>query len=292
MHTSKISRQVLQEYNEMVQDTVYNLELHLQRIDDRWTQLNTENINTSGTMIDLKDEREVVKQCLRICEDARSYITSLSDRESSLLPETHQQTVDERAFEAQRRTRQALNENRDSFAETIGYLRDRLELLIQGKGHENESERSRLQADIEVSKQCIDVCKLASEISQQKVYTIGEAIAEGDSDQVVVTTMADLFDVKKVLSRDRSAQLIGSMPAENLRYLTEKRYDSRFGTVAGHTVPNEAGSASSPSALEDQGKRAFTPSSGNHDQHPNPKATRIRPSPNEMRKRFTEDVTD
>src|ERR1700761_862612 len=118
-HTSKISRQVVQEYNEMIQDTAYNLELHLRRIDEKLARLTVDNANTSSGSIDLEDEREVTKQCLRICEDARSYIESLSDRESSLLPETSQTAVEGKSFEAQLRTRQALDENRDSFGDII-----------------------------------------------------------------------------------------------------------------------------------------------------------------------------
>jgi hypothetical protein len=129
-HTSKISHQVLQDYKEMIQDTAHNLELHLRRIDEKITRLNIQNSSTPGVSIDLEDEREVTKQCLRNCEDARSYIESLSERESSLLPETSQNAVEENSFEAQWRTREALDENRDSFAETIGYLRKRLDRLI------------------------------------------------------------------------------------------------------------------------------------------------------------------
>ena len=277
----------------MIQDTAYNLELHLRRIDEKMTRLNIENTNASGVSINLEDEREVTKQCLRICEDAKSYIKSLSDRESSLLPETAQNAVRENFFEAQLRTRQALDENRDSFAETIGYLRKRLDLLIQDDDPEKDNERSRLQADINISKQCLDVCKVASEVSHQKVYRIGEVIAEGGSDQVVVTTLADLFDIKKALSKDSSAQLVGSMTAENLQYLTEKRYISRFGTLAGHSDPAEAGTASSPAVFEVQkSKHAFAPQIGNHEQSPEPRTRQNRPSPNEMRKRLMDGAMD
>lgn len=293
MHTSKISRQVVQEYNEMIQDTAYNLELHLRRIDEKMTRLNIDSANTLGGSIDLEDEREVTQQCLRICEDARSYIESLSDRESSLLPETPQDVVEEKSFEAQLRTRQTLDENRDSFAQTISYLRKRLDLLILDDDPEKDNERSRLQADVNISKQCLDVCKVASEVSRQKVYRIGEVIAEGDSDQVVVTTLADLFDVKKALSKDSSAQLVGSMTADNLRYLTEKRYSSRFGTLASHSHPAKAGTTSSPAVFEAQkSKQAFAPQTGNHEQSPGPRTRQHRPSPNEMRKRLIDDAMD
>jgi hypothetical protein len=274
-HTSKISHQVVQEYNEIVKDTTYNLQLQLQRIDEKMTQLSIENTNASGASIDLEDEREVTEQCLRICQDASSYIKSLSDRESSLLQETPQSTVEGNAFEA-------LDENRGSFVAATDLLRKRLEFLIQNDSPDKDKERSQLQADINVSKQCLEVCKVANEVSRQTVYRIGEVIAENDSDQVVVTTLADLFDVKKALSKDRSAQLVGSMTPENLQYLTEKRYSSRFGTVAGHSDHIEAG-ITYVEVQKSQPAVAFQ--TGNGEQSSGPRTKQNRPSPNEMRKR-------
>jgi hypothetical protein len=121
---------VLQGYNEMIQGTAHMLELHVRQIDEKTTRLNIQNTSTSGVSIDPEDEREVTKQYLCICEDTRSYIESLSERESSLLPETSQNAVEENSFEAQLRMRQALDEIRDSFAQTIGYLGKRLDRLI------------------------------------------------------------------------------------------------------------------------------------------------------------------
>jgi hypothetical protein len=74
-------------------------------------------------------------------------------------------------------------------------------------------------------------------VSSQKVYRVGEVIADGDSDQVVANTLADLFDVKRAISKDRSAQLVGSMSGEDLRFLAEKRYESRFGAFVPERNP-------------------------------------------------------
>jgi hypothetical protein len=295
-HTSKVSHKVLQEYNEMIRDTAYNLELHLQRIDEKMTQFTIENTNTSDISINLKDEREVTKQCLRICEEARSYIESLSDRESSLLQEAPQNAVDDyirNCFEAQLLTRQTLDGNRDSFTEIISQLRKRLESLVQNEDSGNDNERLRLQADIDISKQCLDVCKVASEVSRQKVYRIGEVIADGDSDQVVVTTLADLFDIKKALSKNNSAQLVGSMTAESLQHLTERRYRSRFGALVGDSEPAEAGTTSSPSISEVQkSKHTLSPQTGNDEQSLGPKTRQNRPASNEVRKRMMDGALD
>jgi hypothetical protein len=116
-------------------------------------------------------------------------------------------------------------------------------------------------------------------------------IADGNSDQVVVTTLADLFDVKKALSKDNSAQLVGSMTDESLRHLTEQRYSSRFGAFAGDSDLTKAGTTSSPADFEVQkSKHAFAPQTGNREQSPEPRTRQSRPSPNEMRKRLTDDA--
>ena len=81
-------QKVLEEYNEMIQDTAYNLELHIRRIDEKLAQLTTEDINASDISLNLVDERDVTKQCLRLCEDAKSYNESLEIRESAILSDS------------------------------------------------------------------------------------------------------------------------------------------------------------------------------------------------------------
>jgi hypothetical protein len=295
-HASKVSLQVLQEYNDMVQDTMYNLEVHLQRIDEKMTRSTLDNPNTSDITIDLKDEKAVTKQCLRVCEDARLYIESLVHQESSLLQEAPQNAAEDviqKSFEAQMLTRQALVKNQESFAEITGHLRKRLESLVLNGDPRDDNERSRLQDDINISKQCLEICKVASDASCQKIYRIGEVIADGDSDQVVVTTLADLFDIKKAISRDNSAQLVGSMTEEALNHMVEKRYSSRFGALAHNFDPAEVGSASSPSVLETQSNAQAIPARTGHRGHsPGPTTRHNRPSSNEMRKRVMRDATE
>jgi hypothetical protein len=60
----------------------------------------------------------------------------------------------------------------------------------------------------------------SAEVDHQKIYKIGEVNADGDSDQVVVTTLADLFDIGKAFSSGTSAQLVGSMMDETLRQIS------------------------------------------------------------------------
>ncbi|KAK3669798.1 hypothetical protein LTR78_010315 [Recurvomyces mirabilis] len=236
MHTSKISHDVLVEYSEMIHDTTYNLELHLQRIEEKMTKLTTEHKLALGGAVDLKDEKDVTRQCLRICEAARSYLDTVSTDASTLLQEASQNGTEDELYDAQRRTREMLDETRDNFTRTSNHLARRLESLSLDQASTSDCERQKLQTDIEISKQCLEVCNMANDISRQRVYKVGEAVADGDSDQVLVTTMADLFDIGKAVSRENSAQLLGFMSSDDLRHIVHKRYASRFGTVASQSI--------------------------------------------------------
>ncbi|KAL4733494.1 hypothetical protein BDV11DRAFT_210170 [Aspergillus similis] len=236
------------------------------------------------TIINLEDEREVTKQCLRICKDAKSFIESLTQRESAVLQEVPQNVTPDDVqsrFEAQLLTRQALDENRAGFTDIISRLQARLDSLVTN-GDQSGKERLALQEDIQISRQCLEVCNMASEVSRQKVYRIGEVVADGDSDQVVVTTLADLFDIKKALSKGNSTQLVGSMTEAALLNLTDKRYSSRIGAVGAKSA--DVSTRSSPFTL---GKQNDNPPvgiiEGGLSQRTGPR--RDKPSPNEMRKR-------
>lgn len=69
-----------------------------------------------------------------------------------------------------------------------------------------------------------EVCKMASEVPSQEIYSIGEVSASGGSDQVVVATMAGPFSIEKAKSRANSAQLVGSMTKEALKRRVEDHY--------------------------------------------------------------------
>lgn len=267
--TVRLSNQALEEYDEMVKNTTYNLSLRLQRIDDKiesWSAASRpDKLNMD---IDLDNERQVTEQCLQICQDARLYLESLATRGSTLLQDADPGLVAnlQEKFEAQLLTRQALDDNQASLVKIITRLRERLESVVLAG---DSSERFRLEEDIQTSKQCLEVCKLASsEVTNQKIHIVGEVVADGDSDQVVVTTLADMFNVGKAISKNRSALLVGSMSDETLVQLSHDRYNSRFGTANADdhvaqrqtSVPN----VELPSLQKDkQPRRQRTPPSSN-----------------------------
>lgn len=187
----------------MIQDTAYNLDIHLRRIDEKLAYLMAQDDNTSDVSVDLEDKKEVTKQCLRVYKDAKNFIDSLTQRESAVLHGARRNISPDdmqNRFEAQVLTRQALDEKRANFMDIISRLQKRLDSLVTNRDR-NGKERLALQEDIQISRQCLEMCNMASEVSRQKVYRIREVVADDDSDQVVVTTLADLFDIKRASSK-------------------------------------------------------------------------------------------
>jgi hypothetical protein len=162
----------------MILDTIYHLEVRLQQINEKIAHPTTENTNMSA-ISDLENERAVTKQCLLICEGAKSYyIESLTNLESTPLQDAPKNATDDEddiqnCFEAQPLTHQTLGENRDSLVELIVRIQGRLESLILDKDPRNDTEILRLQEYTTMAKQCIETCKVSLEVScdSPSVYT-------------------------------------------------------------------------------------------------------------------------
>ncbi len=272
----------------MIKDTTYDLEVRLQRVEASFSTVST----GADTNIDLEDEKAVTSQCLRVCENAQSYLESLQNSQASMRREatTPAGTVQSQ-FEAEILMDRAFTETRRNLVQAMSPIRERLASIISTEGAEREHEKSRLREDIDLSKQCLEVCQMATDQvhHHRKIHIIGEAQVNDDSDQVVVTTIADLFDVRKAVAKNRSTQLVGSMDGETLRQVSKDRYSSRFGAVTGDLGQGQPGIASLSANLgvregstqrPDQAmKRRWTPSA---------EATHDNPSPNEARKRAVE----
>ncbi|KJR86853.1 uncharacterized protein SPSK_01752 [Sporothrix schenckii 1099-18] len=232
-NTSQITREVLNDFHEMIKNTVYDLHVHLQRIEEEIShdrpQRTSINSSTSSEA-ELEDEKDVIKQCIRICEDAESHLEFLQHQDPPMRMSGGVGDVSDGDIEAQQMTFRALSESRDRIAETIGRLQERLN-TTRHERPEQILEKTRLQEDIDAQKKSLELCRRASEqVSFRKVHTFGEIVSERDSGQVVVTTLADVFDVKKVLAGQSSTQLVGSMTDETLvKIAGQFRNDNRPG---------------------------------------------------------------
>jgi len=276
----------------MIQDTAYNLTIQLQRIDDKLEHLTEDSKVAPDTTIDLQNEKDVTEQCLQSCENAMACYDALKKEKPALLGTDTSPFADnaKSQFEAQLQTNQMINDNRDKILETSRSLQERLSQLMSSSGPDHEQQRSQLQADLATYRECLEVCdQVSKQVSYQKIHTIGEIIADDDTDQVVVTTLADLFDVRRVVAKNRSAQLVGSMSDASLRQLSTTRYSSRFGAPSGIS-DNVLVEVTDPLITSERRGSGTQPVSQTRivRQPTDARSTAGRPSPNEMRKRTGE----
>ncbi|KAI8660322.1 Helo-like-N domain-containing protein [Fusarium keratoplasticum] len=284
LQNSKTTCDVLEKYSEMVQDTTYNLNVQLQRINEKMGRFPSEEPDT--TISDFRDESTVIKHCIGICEEAMSRIGSMIDRErrvySAALSEqaaADATSTHPKLFQAHEETREMLENNRDSIAKFLGRLQERLSSLAMEQHPDSERRKMQLEKDIRALEDSLEVCRIAStEVSRQKVHTFGEVVAEGKSDQVVVTTLADLFNVGKAIAKDNSGQLIGSMAGAELIQLSKDRYSSLRFSAADMSRVNLMPPLTKNSELRVPGQEV-------NDQQPGPRVSSSKANPNETKKR-------
>jgi hypothetical protein len=157
-HTSTVTQQVFEEYNEMIQDTAYNLEIQLQRIEEKVGSVNT----------------------------------TLQGGQPAVLVEQPRERLDSSNFD------------RGPDRETLWFVKE-----------------------AEIANQGLELCtQVSKQLPTQTIHIIDEAICEGNSSQVVVTTLADLFVVGKVKAKKNSSQLVGSMDSNTLLALVKQHYGS------------------------------------------------------------------
>jgi len=220
---------MLDKYQDKVETLAYNLEMKIHLIDEKITALSSDQAVDDGSNLELQDEKTVAKRCLQICRDASASIEIFQAQHDLLRREgPPNESALESSFESRIVTQQALDDSRDAFAKTISHLSRQLDSMITADNPHREQERSRFLEDMDAAKGCLDLVKeVSNQASQQKIHIIGEVSADNHTDQVVSTTVADIFRVGSVRAKDNSAQLVATLTSSDFQLATKERYKSR-----------------------------------------------------------------
>ncbi|KAM0253098.1 hypothetical protein ACHAQJ_007420 [Trichoderma viride] len=228
MQTVQVTRDAMDQYNEMIRETTADLEAHLQNIDDKLSAIASHPRSEPDPTADLsvkrmEEERQSAQQCLLICESARSHLQNLQQQF---------QPMDAQPDQSRIQTAVALSEARDRMVHMITDLQKRLVALseqslsteVSLRSNEIEQDRLRLLKEIDTAKQCLEVCNLAADqASRQRVHVFGDISAEDNSQQVIVSTVGDLLNAKSVRVGNWSTQWLGSMTDASLQQLSIDR---------------------------------------------------------------------
>ncbi|KAM0523190.1 hypothetical protein ACHAPE_001683 [Trichoderma viride] len=260
MTNVKMTREALDQYNEMIQETTADLETHLQSIDDKLAAIadrsrSEPDPNAGSSVKRMEEERQSAQQCILICESARSHIQSLQD---------NMQRLDSESNQDRRQTAVALSEARDRMVLMITDLQKRLVDLsakslsteVSLRSNEFEQDRVRLLKEIDIAKQCLEVCNMAADqASRQRAHVFGDVSAEDNSQQIIVSTVGDLLNAKNVKVGNFSSQWLGSMTDASLQQLSIDRTAQYANIDAREGDPSFGGKYGSGYRLNERGNQ-------------------------------------
>ncbi|KAF7534094.1 hypothetical protein G7054_g6513 [Neopestalotiopsis clavispora] len=238
LRSTTVTLQVLNEYKDMIQSTSQDLEDHLREINDKLEALATRSISRGTPTLEqqrMRDERDSTEQCLGICEEVLSHINSmrllpLSDDPKELsvravlkgrslqeLDRSHLITLSALAecsdklvdtvIQLKVRNRDARQKLQDDCSQTLATANDTAEAA-------RKLEEERLSAE-----QCLAICAQASgNVSSNRIHTLEDVTMGDDGQQIFVSTLGDLFNLKGVSAGDGAIQFIGSVSDTTLQH--------------------------------------------------------------------------
>ncbi|KAJ5688278.1 hypothetical protein N7536_010897 [Penicillium majusculum] len=242
MNLTKTTKNVIDEYNELIEDTKCDLALHLQSIEDRLKSLSSGEMESSNVQM-MEEERESTQHGLEICDQFSAYI----ERTRSTLLEkmTRDPTISEVGpspighnnipwlILAQALTsaeREVINSRlsllqhhheRGGQPRVLHYQKS----LPQGDkiGEQNES-----QEEADNIKESLNFFDRISQETSKNRTNYFEDITTGDrSTQAVVSTLKDLISARRIISGSDSLQVLGQMSDDSLQRMLRERDNTR-----------------------------------------------------------------
>jgi hypothetical protein len=222
---------------------VSDLEGNLQSIDEKLQILVASGANVDQANFDQQQvlvERDCIQRCLDICAEMSSHIEkgqSTASQNSLTLPAEYGDQIDllNSAASARQATITVLGDCKQRLAYTSSQLRTHLIDVLrrldafQGQTfpHPDSKERTRMQEEINSIKQSLAVCAKASEdASTNRVNMFDEVSLGEDGHQVIVSTVGDLINARRVSAGARSTQLLGQMSDLTLQSIGQRRSDT------------------------------------------------------------------
>lgn len=216
-----ITAKALDEYQELIQNTVSDLEDNLQRINDKLQTLVAGSSSSCETNLDQQEiqlERDSIQRCLDICAEMSSHIEkgqSTVSQSMLTFAEEYGSRIDINSSvnSAQRATITVLDDCKERLTYTSSQLRvhlmDVLRRLDAFQGqtfvHPDSNEQNKLREEINSIKRSLAVCAKASEdASTERVDMFDEVPPREDSLQVIVPTVRNLMNSRRVSADSRS----------------------------------------------------------------------------------------
>ncbi|KAL4885941.1 hypothetical protein BJY04DRAFT_179572 [Aspergillus karnatakaensis] len=237
LHTTKITKNVIDEYKDLIQNTQCDLETHLE---DIRIKVETLSLNTlANTTIDpaelqrMEDEKQSTQKSLEICQ---KFLTLLDQSRPSLLGNlenaskepSQQLSSNERPMLSSLINAEGLNAaQKEIMSWKIQLLQNlykvdknvpltRLDLPMLRD--EYNSEQQTLQEEAQGTEALLEFCKRAGKEVNERGMNYYEDITAGDNSHLaVVTTFKDLISAKRIKSGSGSKLILGQMSDDTIQ---------------------------------------------------------------------------
>ncbi|KAJ5647982.1 hypothetical protein N7490_004354 [Penicillium lividum] len=226
MNLTKTTKNDIDEYNELIEDTKCDLELHLQSIENRLKSLSPgEGVSLEVEKINLQmmeEEKESTQHGLEICDQFSAYIEQT--RATLLMKMTRVPTTSEVEPSFIEHNipwlilAQALNS-----AEKEVIARDSAQLLncrIAPLQNDETGEQNESQEEADNNKNSLNSLDQISQETSESRTNHFEDITTGDrSTQFVVSTLKDLVSARRITSGSNSLQVLGQISDDSLQQM-------------------------------------------------------------------------
>ncbi|KAL5342679.1 hypothetical protein BJX70DRAFT_269047 [Aspergillus crustosus] len=237
LRTTKITKQVVEEYKELIQNTQCDLESHLE---DIRTKVETLSLNGSAiTKIDpaelrrMEDEKQSTQKSIHICQQFLDFLDQsqsslLGNLESAPKKPYQQLSSSQRPMQSSWINAEGLNSARKELMSwRIQLLQNlyevdkqlptsRPDIPLLGDGP--TSEQQTFQEEVQGTEALLEFCEHAKrEVNQPRTNYYEDVTAEDNSHLAVVTTLKDLISAKRIKSGIGSKLVLGQMSDDTIQ---------------------------------------------------------------------------
>ncbi|KAJ0413235.1 hypothetical protein BJY00DRAFT_306460 [Aspergillus carlsbadensis] len=239
--TVAVTRQVLQDYKDMIQNTTTDLQERLNEIEDKLksgrlsdkpsAEINREELQR------IEEERQSTKLCLEICKQVSGFIELHQLKrdngagQAASSPHDHKTQAKANIGIARQIAQNSLTsclQNVNAASARLQEHLKNLEASLQTTSDPPVSrqitcELQKIKEERETISHCLTICSDASSLSESSRVNIFEDVTSmDDTKQVLVSTIGDLLNAKRITTGMRSLQLIGQMSDETIQHLSSQ----------------------------------------------------------------------
>ncbi|KAL2815326.1 hypothetical protein BJX63DRAFT_164281 [Aspergillus granulosus] len=235
-----VTRQVLQDYKDMIKNTTADLQDRLDEIEDKLKSSSLPDEPNTATSREevqkIEEERQSTTLCLEICKQVSGYIELYQFKrdgvgQAASPPQDNKAQANPNLGIARQIAQNSLTsclQNMNAASARLQEHLNQLEASLKSTGNPPASyqvtcELQRIKEERETISHCLNICSDASSLSESTRMNIFEDISSlDDAQQVMVSTIGELLNAKRITTGMRSLQLMGQMSDETIQYISSR----------------------------------------------------------------------